>query len=73
MLKTKYFVPSIYKNLSVNRACFSSKATDKILGYQEKPDQFEITADCIGEFRYFNNFFGDFLCKQFSCNLIRPT
>lgn len=51
MLRSKLLLPTFNRSAAMFRTSFSSKATDKVLGYQEKPNEFEITADYIGKHR----------------------
>lgn len=46
--KSKY-LPLLNRNCNLQSYKFYSKANDKVLGYSEKPNEFEITADYIGE------------------------
>lgn len=64
MLKSKYFLHNFSRKLSVGAPSFSSKATEKMLGYHEKPNEFEITSDCIGKNRNLL-FFDDSYVKKF--------
>ena len=56
MLKSRYFMSSLNRNFSFNKAIFASKTAEKILGYKEKPNEFEITADYIGELKFDQNY-----------------
>lgn len=61
MLKSRHLFSSFNRNIRIDGARFSSKPAQKVLGYHEKPDELEITADYIGE--YDLAVFATFLCK----------
>jgi hypothetical protein len=56
MIRSSLFLPKFGKNLSFCQANFSSKATKKVLGYNEKPDVSEIKADYIGKLEMLNSY-----------------
>lgn len=49
MLNSKYLLSIFNRNFALSKARFSSKTPEKLLGYQEKPDELMITADYIGK------------------------
>lgn len=58
MLRPKCLFSSLNQTSKLLRACIATKPTDKILGYQERPNELEVNADFIGKLKG----------KHFLCN-----